>query len=76
MAKQPKLPVVSGKEAVAAFKKDGWIAGRRVGSHVVMEKEGMRPTLSIPQHDELRPGTLHVLIKQAGLTVEQFRKLL
>jgi len=76
VAKQPKLPVVSGKEAVAAFKKDGWGTRRRVGSHVMMEKEGMEPTLSVPQHDELRPGTLHALLKQAGLSVAQFRKLL
>lgn len=70
------LPVVSGKEAVAAFKRDGWVIARRVGSHVMMEKEGMEPTLSVPQHDELRPGTLHVLLKQAGLSANQFRRLM
>jgi len=72
----PKLPGVSGKEAVKALKRDGWQIARRVGSHVIMEKQGMEPTLSIPQHDELRPGTLHVLLKQAGVSVDRFRKLL
>ncbi len=47
-----KLGNISGKEAVKAFKKAGWIVVGQVGSHVVMTKPGMRVNLSIPQHRE------------------------
>jgi predicted RNA binding protein YcfA (HicA-like mRNA interferase family) len=72
----PRRPVVSGREAVAAFRRAGWQISRRVGDHVIMEKEGMAATLSVPQHKELRPGTLHVLLKNAHLRADEFRQLL
>jgi predicted RNA binding protein YcfA (HicA-like mRNA interferase family) len=72
----PKLPVISGKEAAKAFSKAGWYPHRQVGSHLVMRKEGSRVTLSIPLHKELKPGLLRKLIRDAGLTVEEFVELL
>jgi predicted RNA binding protein YcfA (HicA-like mRNA interferase family) len=72
----PKLPIISGIEAIKAFSKAGWIPHRQVGSHVVLRKEGSKVTLSIPKHKELKPGLLRDLIKAAGLTVEEFEKLL
>ena len=70
-----RLANISGKEAVKVFKKAGWIIMGQVGSHVVMVKTGVRANLSIPQHKELSIGTLRALVKGAGLTVEQFLKL-
>ena len=70
----PKLPVMSGEEAVRAFERAGWHVDRRRGSHVVMLKSGSIASLSIPQHRELAPGTLRSLIRAAGLTVEEFIK--
>jgi predicted RNA binding protein YcfA (HicA-like mRNA interferase family) len=67
---------VSGKQAAAAFQKAGWTSMGQVGSHLVMTKPAMRANLSIPQHHELSIGTLRVLIRNAGLTVEEFLKLL
>jgi predicted RNA binding protein YcfA (HicA-like mRNA interferase family) len=72
----PKLPVVSGAEAVRAFERDGWRADRQRGSHVIMLKPGNTASLSIPQHRELSPGTLRALIRAAGLSVEEFVALL
>jgi predicted RNA binding protein YcfA (HicA-like mRNA interferase family) len=72
----PKLPVISGIEAIKAFSKAGWIPHRQVGSHVVLRKEGSKVTLSVPKHKELKPGLLKHLIKAAGLTTEEFEKLL
>lgn len=43
-----RLNNVSGKEAVKAFSKAGWIKVGQVGSHVVMIKHGIRVNLSIP----------------------------
>ena len=47
------LPVISGKEAVAAFEKAGWRYVRRKGSHMIMIKSGLPINLSIPDHKEL-----------------------
>lgn len=72
----PKLPLISGAEAVKAFSRAGWIPRRQVGSHLTMEKEGVEATLSIPQHRQLGRGLLRSLIRDAGLTVEEFIALL
>lgn len=71
-----RLGNISGKEAVKAFQKAGWQSVGQVGSHLVMVKHGVRVNLSIPQHKELSIGTLRVLIKNAGFTVDQFLELL
>ncbi len=71
-----KLRNISGKQAVKAFKKAGWEQIGQVGSHVVMVKQNMRANLSIPQHKELSVGTLRALIRNAGLDVDEFLKLI
>jgi predicted RNA binding protein YcfA (HicA-like mRNA interferase family) len=71
-----RLNNISGKEAVAAFLKADWFIMGQVGSHLVMTKPNERANLSIPQHKELSVGTLRVLIRNSGLTVEQFLDLL
>ncbi len=73
MGKQLKL--CSGAEAVRKFQKAGWSAVRQKGSHVMLTKPGYQWTISIPQHSELGPGLLRKLIRQAGLTIEDFNKL-
>ncbi|OGQ37152.1 MAG: hypothetical protein A3H47_03690 [Deltaproteobacteria bacterium RIFCSPLOWO2_02_FULL_42_39] len=67
---------ISGKDAVKAFRKAGWESMGQVGSHLVMIKQGIRVNLSIPQHKELSVGTLRALIRNSGLTVDEFLKLL
>ncbi len=71
-----KLSNISGKEAAKAFQKAGWKPLGQVGSHLVMVKPGVRVNLSIPQHKELSVGTLRALIRNAGMTVEEFLSLL
>jgi predicted RNA binding protein YcfA (HicA-like mRNA interferase family) len=71
-----KLLNISGKEAAKAFEKAGWQMRGQVGSHLVLTKLGVRANLSVPQHPELRPGTLRGLIKAAGMTVDEFLALL
>ncbi|MBF0231290.1 MAG: type II toxin-antitoxin system HicA family toxin [Desulfamplus sp.] len=70
-----RLHNISGKEAMLAFQKAGWLVMGQVGSHLVMTKPNMRANLSIPQHKELSIGTLRVLIRNSGLSVEQFMDL-
>ena len=71
-----RLGNISGKEAAKAFAKAGWQPIGQVGSHLVLVTPGIRVNLSIPQHKELSTGTLRALIRNAGMTVEEFLKLL
>jgi predicted RNA binding protein YcfA (HicA-like mRNA interferase family) len=71
-----RLPVVSGKRAIAAFERDGWAVARQESSHVTMKKPGCRFLLTVPLARELDAGTLRRLIRDSGLSVEQFRDLL
>jgi predicted RNA binding protein YcfA (HicA-like mRNA interferase family) len=71
-----KLSNISGGEAAKAFQKAGWRPVGQVGSHLVMTKPDFRVNLSIPQHKELSVGTLRVLIRNAGMTVDEFLELL
>ena len=66
------LPVLSGIEAVRIFESFGWETVRQVGSHMIMVKEGEIVTLSVPNHREVAKGTLRSLIRDAGLTVDEF----
>jgi predicted RNA binding protein YcfA (HicA-like mRNA interferase family) len=70
------LANISGKDAVKAFGRAGWLPRGQVGSHVHLTKPGMRPILSVPQHKELAPGTLRSLIRSAQMTVDEFLALL
>ena len=72
----PKLPRISGKEAVRALEKAGWEVARQRGSHVVLTKPGSIYTLSIPLHRVLGPGLLRDQIRKAELTIEEFIDLL
>jgi len=67
----PKLPVVSGAQAVKVFERAGWRVDRQRGSHVVLLKSAHVASLSVPQHRELARGTLRALIRAAGMTVEE-----
>jgi len=72
-----KLPVVSGREAIKAFEKNGWRVMRRAKSgHIIMKKKGMLTTLSIPQHKVLDRGLLRSLIRDAYISIERFNELL
>jgi len=70
-----RLRLCSGAEAVQKFERAGWTVARQRGSHVMMVKPGYEYTLSVPQHNELGPGLLRKLIRQADLTVEAFNSL-
>lgn len=72
-----KLPVVSGAEVVKAFSKLGYELDEQHGSHMILRQaDPPHRRLSVPNHRELAKGTLRVLIRESGLTVDEFRKLL
>lgn len=70
-----RIRLCSGSGAVRKFERAGWTVARQRGSHVMLVKSGYEYTLSIPQHDELGPGLLRKLIRQAALSVEEFNAL-
>ena len=67
------LSNISGKNAVTIFKKLGYILDHQTGSHMILYHLN-KPTLSVPNHNELAPGLLRSLIRKAGITVENFLK--
>ncbi|HYS71382.1 MAG TPA: type II toxin-antitoxin system HicA family toxin [Thermoplasmata archaeon] len=66
---------MSGRDVIKVLVRAGWTPARQRGSHVTLVKRGNRP-VSIPTHAEVRRGTLRHLIGQAGLTVEEFIRIL
>ena len=75
MSNGKKLRGVSGRDAVAAFKRFGYVERKGKGDHVNLVKTGS-PRLTIPLHGELSVGLLLHEIKKAGLTVEKYVDLL
>ncbi len=73
-----KLPVISGKEIVKALNRAGFNISRQKGSHLLMVKflENKKLIVVVPMHREVDPGTLLSIIAQAGMTREEFLKLL
>jgi predicted RNA binding protein YcfA (HicA-like mRNA interferase family) len=66
-----RLSNISGKKAVKAFKKIGYRVDHQTGSHMILYHPD-RQTLSIPNHKELAPGLLRGVIRNSGLTVDEF----
>ncbi len=72
----PKLPVISGKDAIRKFEKIGYRVSRQRGSHVRMiplNKNSL--AFTVPLHGTLRKGLLSQLVKDARISVEEFKKL-
>ena len=71
-----KLPVVSGQECVKALEKAGFYFKRQEGSHIVMRRDDPFAQVIVPNHEELDRGTLRAIIRQAGLSPNEFLKLI
>jgi len=69
-----KLRVLSGQEACAILARHGFVEVRRRGSHIVMQRRGAEgtTTVPVPDHRELRIGTLRSIIRQSGLPRGEF----
>ena len=72
-----KLPLLSGKEVCQALAKIGYRVDHQTGSHFILRNE-VPPyrRLTVPNHKEIAKGTLRAIIRQAGLTLEEFNTLL
>jgi predicted RNA binding protein YcfA (HicA-like mRNA interferase family) len=72
-----KLPRLSGKEVIKILAKVGFLPARQTGSHIILTKqtEQGKKALVVPNHKEVRKGTLLEIIRQAGLKKEGFLEL-
>lgn len=72
-----RLPLVSGREIVKALAKVGYEFDRQRGSHMIL-RQALSPfrRVIIPDHKEVAKGTLRGIIKQTGLTVEEFKTII
>ncbi len=71
-----KLPITSGREVCTAMGRIGYSIDHQTGSHIIL-RHSSQPfrRLTVPNHKELAKGTLRA-IKQAGITVEEFQRLI
>jgi len=66
----PKLPVVSGTEVFRALEHLGFVVTRQRGSHIMMRRDSSGCV--VPNHHELKIGTLAGILRQAGISPEEF----
>ena len=71
------LPRVSGREVVKALARVGYERDRQRGSHIILRQESYpHRRITVPDHKEVAKGTLRAIIREAGLTVDEFKALL
>ncbi|MGB2728415.1 MAG: type II toxin-antitoxin system HicA family toxin [Halobacteriota archaeon] len=73
-----KLPAISGEKTVKCFEKLGYVVVRQKGSHIRMwhKSDSSKKPLTIPKHKVLGKGLLRKLLRDAEISVEEFRELL
>ncbi len=72
----PGLPRITEQQVLAALARDGWYIDRQ-GGHTILRHPRKPGTVPVPRHrGTLAPGTLRSIIRLAGLTVEEFCRLL
>jgi predicted RNA binding protein YcfA (HicA-like mRNA interferase family) len=72
-----EIPQVSGRRILAALRKIDYEKDRQKGSHMVL-RQSVPPhrRVVVPDHREVAKGTLRKIIRQVGLTVQEFKELL
>ena len=66
----PSLPHISGAEAIRALQKIGFVVARQKGSHVILRRGSAGCV--VPNHKEIKIGTLSSVLKQAGVSTDEF----
>ena len=72
-----RLPTdLSGREVRVALERAGFMFRRQSGSHMILGRESPHARVVVPDHRQIRAGTLRHIVTEAGLTVDQFLELL
>ena len=69
MSKLPDLPVRDVLKALAHF---GYQPDHQTGSHIICRNETTRRLVVVPAHNPIAKGTLRAIIREAGLTRDEF----
>jgi predicted RNA binding protein YcfA (HicA-like mRNA interferase family) len=67
---------LSGREVRAALERNGFVFRRQKGSHMILRRDEPYARVVVPDHKQVRPGTLRRIIADAGMSVERFLELL
>ena len=69
-----KLRILSGKQVCSILSQHGFVEVRQRGSHIVMQKRHQNTTITVPvpNHSELKIGTLQSIIRQSGISKNEF----
>jgi predicted RNA binding protein YcfA (HicA-like mRNA interferase family) len=71
-----KLPKISGRQCIKALNRANFYQKRQEGSHIILRRDNPFAQVVVPDHRELDRGTLRAIIRQAGLSIDEFVKLL
>ena len=72
-----ELPRISGRELAKALTKIGYEQDRQRGSHIILRQTSSpHRRVTVPDHKEIAKGTLRAIIRETGLTVDEFKDLL
>ncbi|MDP2366462.1 MAG: type II toxin-antitoxin system HicA family toxin, partial [Ignavibacteria bacterium] len=68
------LPILSGEEVCKALKRVGYETDHQTGSHIILRnKNSPYRRVTVPNHKTIAKGTLRSIIREVGLTVEEFK---
>lgn len=70
-----KLPKLSGPECVKLLSKAGFAFKKQEGSHIILRRDNPFGQLVVPDHQEPDRGTLRAIIRQSGLSLDEFIRL-
>jgi len=73
----PKLPTdLSGRQVQAALERAGFVFRRQTGSHMILRRDNPYARVVVPDHRVIRQGTLRRILADAGITIDEFMRLL
>jgi predicted RNA binding protein YcfA (HicA-like mRNA interferase family) len=70
----PKFPGLSGSDIIKTLQKLGFNVIRQSGSHIVLKRNGIGCV--VPNHKEVKVGTVNGLLRQAGISAKEFESAL
>ena len=71
-----KLPRISGRGCVKILERAGFYFKRQESSHITLRRDDPFAQVVVPDHKELDRGTLRAIIRQTGLSVGEFVRLM
>jgi len=72
-----RLPTLNARKIIQALEKVGFLFHRQTGSHYILRHPVTHQTTGVPKHGrDVKRSLMKLILKQAGLTEEEFRKLL